>query len=276
MRFDLEIPSIRTDMCFIKDGNTIPNMVAPLYYINMDLDDNIPSDFITVNSKYLSSDILTGSYEVVAGPLLEDVKSSKFLITNISKYSFKRNTKIPLFYRHFIPYIIKEESISIVDYYGVQLDTEDYLIIYEDSGTYVYLNKVNKVLFIQYVSENKIKKELLNIVEAFQEVDWQDLLEGPILPKNKYLYRDGTIDTSHDEDLYITYLNNSKLFRKPLGNIEDQWFVSILNCTMKDGNNIYQIPEYYNQGFNSDNKYKFIEKKKCIKTICKKSIQYTR
>jgi len=265
MRFDLEIPQFNIDVCFIKNGDSIPNVAVPTYYIKINSSDKIPSDYVTYDNYYSEEDHLYNGYEIKNGPYLDNIKSSKFLITNIAKFSLVRNTKMPLFYRHFIPVIIKQEGIIIEDYYGTIVPSEDYLIDYSDNGTYVYMNKTSKVLFIKYALNNSSRKELLNLLPVFEEAEWSDIQANQILKPNKYIYREGAIDTSYNGELYITYLSNTGLFRPPLGNIDDPWYIGILNCELTIDDNIYKIPEYYFQQMNADGKYKFVEFKKCKK-----------
>lgn len=269
MRFDLEIPQLNTvDVAFIKEGEKIPESAVPLYYVEADYKDSFPSDYISIETKYVISPFITGGYEIFKGPCVS-ARSNKFLLTNVAKFSEKIGSKIPLFYRYKIDDSIVPEAVRIIDYFGIEINKDEYLVEKLDIYSYVYMNKINKLLFIEYTTENKVYRKLLNLQPVFREATWADLDERANVIKNTYLVSDNIIVTSHTEDLYISYLNESDIVRTTLGNIEDPWYISVLNVEFKQKISgmeyKYTVPEYYLQQFNMDVKFKKIENKKCKK-----------
>lgn len=276
MRFDLEIPSQNIELAYITEGNNIQNSLTPLLYMSINKE-KLASDFVDIDNIYVSSnEILTG-YTKINGPLIRDIKSDKFLITNIIKI-LQNNTEIPFFYKHKIPYKIKEDGINIIDYYGNKVSKEEYVIHINTNSTIIYMNKTEKILFLEYSSNNNLNKEILNLVPVFQEATWDDI-EYNILPKQTYLLKDNIIETSHDEDLYIHYISNGNMIRNVIANIDEPWYLGILNADFKIENNRYRVPEYFLQDFDNDYRQRLIKNNKCIsienryiKTQCKIAI----
>ena len=265
MRFDLEISKQNIDVCYVTHGSNISNLLAPVFYLNLGTTDKVPADYVSSDNFNSNKFLSVGEYEQKEGPYIANVKYSKFYITNISKFSIARNTKIPIYFFHIIPATIKAEAITIEDFFGREISTDDYLVDYTDTSTLVYMNKTGQTLFIRYTSENKTTKELLNLVPVFQEASWSDIDSTGRIADFKYIYNDRAVFTSYDGELYITYSRDTGILRPPLGNIEDSWFISILNNEYKKDNLVYTIPEYYLQQVDSDGRYKFIEFKKCSK-----------
>lgn len=262
MRFDLEIPATKNiELTYIKEGQRISNGLVPLVYIGIDTSELFPEDFITSNAQSSIESFIVSKYEKINGPSIINVKSNKFLITNIYKY-ISNNKAIPLFFKHEIPLKIKSSSIKIVDFFGVIQDKSLYKIEEEEDSTTIYLNKNNKILFAEYSSEKSTNKVLLNLEPVFSEAGWEDILNGEI-SKYKYILDGNNIKTAHDEDLYIVYLSDVSLFRNATGNIDDPWYISILNTEFNHNGNKYRIPEYYLQSFSSDSRSKLVTHKKC-------------
>lgn len=264
MRFDIEITKQNVDICFVANDSSISNQLAPVFYVNLKTEDKVPSDYISCDN-YNTNKLLVSEYELKEGPYIDNVKYSKFLLTNISKYSTVKNIKIPLYFHHIIPSIIKQEAITIEDFYGREVSKDDYVIEHTDTNTLVYINKTGQILFIRYTSDKKTVKELLNLVPVFQEASWADIDSTGNIAKYKYIYSDRAILTSYNGELYISYTLDTGFLRPPLGNIEDSWFIGVLNNEYKNDGLTYNIPEYYLQQIDSDGRYKFIEFKKCTK-----------
>lgn len=268
MRFDLEITRQNIDFCFIPNNSNILNQLAPVFYLNIDSNNKIPSDYVSCDNYNSNTNFKSmGEYELKEGPYIDNVKYSKFLLTNISKFSTVKNTKVPIYFYHKIPAIIKSEAIVIEDFFGKEVSKDEYLVDYNNDNTLVYMNKTGQTLFIRYTSEKRTKKELLNLIPVFQEASWSDIDSTGKIAEFKYIYiyNNRAILTSYNGELYITYTNETGLIRPPLGNIEDSWFIGILNNEYKKDSYTYNMPEYYLQQIDSDGRYKFIEFKKCTK-----------
>lgn len=268
MRFDLEIPPLNlTSVVYIREGDNISSSAVPLYYLSADYKDKLPSDFISIEQKYNKHIFISGGYEKFTGPSIE-YKGTKFLLTNIAKYSEKMGVKIPLFYRFKIEDRVFNEAIKIVDYFGIEVSKDDYLVQQIDSYSYIYMNKENKILFIEYATQNKSIRKMLNLEPVFKEAGWTDLDERSNVLNNRYILSDGIIITSHLEELYISYLNEVSIVRTALGNLEDPWFIGVIGGSFKSTYQ-YNIPEYYEQVKTTDSKFKLIEDKKCSKVYGK-------
>ena len=50
MRFDLEITKQNIDFCFIPNDSNILNQLAPVFYINIDSNNKIPSDYVSCDN----------------------------------------------------------------------------------------------------------------------------------------------------------------------------------------------------------------------------------
>lgn len=272
MRFDLEIPALdNIKLIFIREGedSIIPNSVAPLLYCDVKTKDMFPSDFVSIEPGYRPSESSLGGYEVVSGPTFSDLRSDKFLLTNKVRY-IKNGGRTPLFYKHKIKYEIKEDAIKIVDYLGIELSKEEYAIEQIEGMTYIYTNKQDKILFVSYSIDNKISKEFLNLSPVFKEAGWDSLFSGQI-ERYRYISLNRTVATSHDEELYISYISDMRLIRNVQGNLDDNWNIGVLNVDFIDPQTSrrYWTPEFYSQPLNGDSRVKLVEKKKCRKIFGK-------
>ncbi len=277
MRFDFEVPNVNVDIAYIPEGNNIPPGIIPLDYVHMDHKDKLPSSFLSIEENVLIEEFFGQGAEQHPGPKFI-AKGNKFQITHIAKYSIIQNTKIPLFWKHMIinkpEEKINEDSIKVVDYYGEEIDRDYYLVeqsfdtIANQHITTLYINKSSKILFVEYVSRDRIYKKLLNLEAIFRPVGWETMVfnDGDI-PPYMYMHQGNEVKTSYTGALYIQYDYQTKLLRKPISNIEDNWYVSILNTEWtveKNGINYdYSVPEYYFQHSTEDSRFQRLNNKKC-------------
>jgi len=264
MIFDLEIPSSNIELVYIPEGNAIPTGVSPLYYLTLDHKNKIPSDFITLERKDLIQDYAAlGVDEISTQTFIP--RGSKFNITNISKYSTSSNIKIPLFWKHVINKRVSDRTVKITDYFDVELDKDLYLVEELPDRTNIYVNKINnKILFIHYTTEEKTFKGLINLEPVFTEIEWSEIVISPSdVPENKYVQSDDEVMVAWTGTIYVKYDHEINLLRMPIANIEDNWYISILNSRFKKGIYNFSLPEYYIQNSTELSKFKQIKQKKC-------------
>jgi hypothetical protein len=270
MRFDLEIANLHTDLVYISENQEIPAGAVPLYFVNMDTRDKVPSDFFSIENNILQDSLAGQGYQSVEGPAFP-VNSNKFALTHVSTYSVQGSAKVPLFFKHVIADRVHEDAIRIVDYFGIQIPREEYMVEEKKDFTNIYINKYNKILFVEYVSDTQIYKKLLDLQPVFTEIGWEDFVVlDTNVPEYKYISTDNFVQTSYPGTMYISYKYETDLLRMPACNIEDDWFVSILNANFEIEKVItgihqkfrYSVPEYYIQQTGNDRYYKhFVHKK---------------
>lgn len=271
MRFDLEIPSTNNfNLVFIKEGNDIPTAAIPIvYHKNNDID-LFPSDFLSAEVGYFPKEFMPGGYEAFYGPEIHNPKSDTFILTDVVKYSSVDGTDLPLFYKHIIGEEVTDGAVRLVDFFGSTISKNLYLVETKKDYTNIYINKPGKILFVEYVSDNSVKKVTLNLRPVYDEESWSNILAGSIDEK-RYILRDNIISVKNDGIIYIAYLSDTKLFRYPFGNLNDPWYAGILNADftiVKEGHSYrYWIPEYYLQDLDTDYRYKKIDHKKCRKLL---------
>lgn len=272
MRYDLEIPVLdNVELLYIKEGETIPDSLVPLYYLAIDSKDSFPSDFIGVQPYQRPNKIPTSSIQEIQGNGTV-VGSNKLLITDKSKYSNQYNAFFQLFYCHVEPVHIKEDNILIYDIYGTKVSKDDYMVEEGVSTTTIYINKTDNPLFMEYTLLNRTNKRLLNLNPIFTELTLEDVgnSQSPTIPPYKYFVDSSQelhLNPIHDGNIFIVYRSDQELYRLPQGNIEDPWHVGILNTTFKKTINgtdyTYSVPEYWNQDFVGYGYFNYVEKKKC-------------
>lgn len=273
MRFDLEISNLHTDLVYISEGQDLPAGAVPLYYISMDTKDKVPSDFLSIENKVDNDNLVALGYQTVEGPTFA-ANSNKFYMTHMATYSIQGNAKVPLFFKHVIADKVHEDAIRILDYFGIQIPREEYLVEEKDDFiTNIYINKYNKILFVEYVSDNRIYKKLLDLQPIFTEVGWEDVMAiDAVIPAYKYMITDNYIQTSYPGTLYLSFQYESSLMRLPSVNIQDDWYLGILNTTFSIQKQVegmpdpvtfnYSVPEYYFQQSSSEGYLRrFTEKK---------------
>lgn len=269
MRFDLEIPAIsNTKLVYISEGEEISQALSPILYYSINTKDMFIDQFLTIENAFSTREFLADGYEIKRGPSFE-VSSDKILITHIAKFSPKEGLRIPLFYKYTINEVVAADVIKIFDYYNVEISSDEYVIETHSGKTFVYMNKSDKLLFIQYVSNLKYTRTILDLVPVFQEATWESLAMTGTLVDFEFMYDRGAIRTTYNGDLFIANINNIKMTRAPLGNIDDPWYVSILNSNfvvVKNGIKYrYTTPEYYRQRFDTDGYIKKVVEKKARK-----------
>ena len=260
MRFDMEISSLNIDLVYIQENKKVPESAVPLYYVNMDTRDKIPSDLFTVENNKLVNGSSVSGFQQIEGPTFQ-ATGKRFVLTHVSTLSVSGNARIPLFYKHIINDNVREDMIKIMDKFGAQVPRSDYFVEEQKDKTFIYINKSSKILFVEYVSNKKIYKKLLDLQPVFSEVGWEDIVSitNPI-PPYKYIISGNDIDTSYSGKMYIQYLHETDMLRMPICNLDDSWFISILNTEFditKTVNNItrtfhYSVPEYYMQKTSQD------------------------
>jgi hypothetical protein len=269
MRFDLEIPTTNNiKLSFIREGFEIPTSSIPLIYHKDNSIDLFPSDFISASSGYFPKEFLSGGYEIVNGPEIHNPKSDTFIITDVVKYSAIDGTTVPLFYKHIISEAVEDDAIKIIDFFGAVISKDLYIVDKQQDITNIYINKQNKILFLEYTSTlNSVKKVLLSLIPVYEESSWINVL-NKTLDTKKYIYINDIISTSYDKELYIAYLSDTKLFRYPYGNLDNPWYVGILNSSFTLSSKYkYWVPEFYLQDLDTDFRYKKISDKKCKKLL---------
>lgn len=280
MRFDIEIPSINVDIVYIPEGRHIPAGIIPLDYVHMDHKDKIPSDFLSISENAILEDFAGQGADEHDGPSFI-IKGNRFRVTHIAKYSPVHNVKVPLFWKHVIenrPFEnINIDTIRIIDYYGDPIDPEKFMIdqlLDIKTGqkiTTVYTNKNNnEFYFIEYVSGDRIYKKLLNLQPIFTEVGWEDMVwKDEDIPDWKYVLNGNTIKTTYTGKLWIEYDHEKNPIRRPVANIDDNWYVGILNAEWSVYNQQlgatmnYSIPEYYLQHSTEKSRFSMVSHKKC-------------
>lgn len=277
MRFDLEIPTTNIDIAYIPEGNKIPLGLVPLDYVHMDHKNYVPRDFISADENAITEEFFGVGAEEQTGPSFL-VKGNKFQITHIAKYSILQNIKIPMFYKHLIVHSldekINEDSIRIVNYYDEEINKDYYLVeqTYDSLSskyvTTIYINKSSEILFVEYILGNKICKKLLNLEPIFKEVGWETMVfSDEDIPKFLYIIQGNLLKTAHNGTLYIQYDYQRRLLRRPIANIEDNWYISVLNTEWYiEKENVqykYSIPEYYMKLSAEDARFVKLKNKKC-------------
>ena len=264
MRFDLEIPVSNVDITFIPEGRRIPSSVVPLYHINIDHKYKLPSDFIMVNENVQMPKTSNLNYQLEVGPTFV-LQGDKFAISHITKYNSNFNTRIPLFYKHTIVGDIQERSVRLVDYFGVSISDQEYLIEKQKKSIVIFLNKYDRPIYVEHILGETVKRSLVSYSEIFTEISWDDLiLYKDTIPNFKYQITDtGTCKTSYAGNLYIKYNHENNLIRKPISNIKDSWNISILGTSFWKNGNLYSVPEYHIQNSMASSKIKLIKEKKC-------------
>lgn len=269
MRFDLEIPvTHNSEFTFIKEEKDIPNGTVPLLYCKNETINLFPSQFISAEVGYYPKEFIPGGYDTVQGPEIFNPKADLFLITDIKKYSAIEGYNIPIFFKHIIDEPVNEESIKVIDFFGSIINKDIYIIETKDDITNIYINKQDKILFVEYVSKNNIKKVFLNLVPVYEEEPWSSAISSNLSDRT-YIYKNNVILTSYDYELYIAYISDTKLFRNAYGNLEDPWYIGVLNANFNITDNgiiyKYKVPEFYLQNLDSEYRYKKVNNKKCIK-----------
>ena len=271
MRFDLEIPDyINNGLSFIQEGLSIPDSLVPLLYYRTDYTDIFIDNFLTKSSSYINSGYTSKGFSTQQGPSVK-LTSNRFLITHIYKYSQSNGTSIPLFYKHVIDAAVSVATIKIVDYSGVELQKDNYLVEVTDNKTYIYMNKVDTFYFVQFATTNSVDKVILDLNPVYEEIYWDDIIDSAqSLPKFKYSIYNNIITTSYNGSLYIQYLNDIEILKLPVGNPEDPWYPRILNVNFekKDNNGVlhkYLTPELSVSLTDQDENLIQILNKKCKK-----------
>jgi hypothetical protein len=269
MRFDLEIPPLNNNkLVFIPEGNDVNSFLCPLSYYNVSTKDVLISDFMSAEEAFALKEFSADGYEIKNGPSFE-ITSDKIFLTHVYKYSTKLGVEIPLFYKYIIYDVITPDTIKITDYFGVEIDKSEYIVEVFDGKTYVYMNKTNNVLFIEFVSNSRFLKSLLNLVPVFQEATWESLAIHGKITDFEYSINGSVLSTTYNGKLFLSYKNNIRLFKKPAGNLSDSWNVRILNSNFEvtKGASVlkYKTPEFYRQHFDGSENTKLITMKKCQK-----------
>lgn len=276
MRFDLEIPAIsNTKLVYVSEGDEINTSLVPLTYYEINTQAMFIDDFITAENAFSTREFLADGYEVKQGPAF-DISSDKLLITHMAKFLPKEGVRVPLFYKHTINETVNADVIKIFDYYNTELSKDEYIVETRDGKTYIYLNKTGVILFIEYVSGVGFNKSILDLNPVFQESTWESLAINGTISDFEYMIDGKSVRTTYRGTLFISFINNTAMIRTPVGNIDDPWYVSVLNSnftTIKDGIvSAYITPEYYRQKFDGDGNLKLVTDKKC-KIIYKNIIQ---
>ena len=273
MRFDLEIPAVNnTKLVYVSEGEEINSSLVPLLYYSINTKDMFISDFISSENSFSTREFLADGYEMKSGPSF-DISSDQLLITHIAKFLPKEGVMVPLFYKHIIYENVGADVIRIFDYYNTELSKDEYMVETYNDKTYVYLNKTNTIQFIEYASGAGFNRSILDLVPVFQESTWESLAVNGTISDFEYmidLRASGMVaKTTYQGDLYVSFINNIALFRDPMGNIDDPWYVGILNSNFTKSINgktyLYTTPEYYRQKFDGDGNIKQITNKKCQK-----------
>lgn len=263
MRFDLEIHPTLTKLVYVDQGKEIPQSYLPALYVNTN-DINIqPSDMISLElSSQIDALMNIPITQVNFTNSLFQTNTDKILITHIVRYSKITGTKYPIFYKHVInipngaQFI--DQSIQIYNESGAQLDKDLYLIETGSNYVYVYITPIdNSILSIAWADTISSHKELLKLQPIFAD-------KGADFNTNSLGMYDfccipnatnGNVDVHMgmtSGSVYITSTNSFAGVLKPVGNINDSWFlqtenimiysqgVSGVKCT-------YVLPEYYTQ-----------------------------
>lgn len=278
MRFDVEIPNTNIDLMFIPEGVKIPNGAISTCFLEIDSRNIIPEDLLSIDENSIKNPFAGHNAIIVNGPSFL-VNSDKFLITHISKYVKSINSLVPLFYKFTINSKIQENAIRIYDYYGVMLSSDEYMIeqsttrnknTYIDT-TYVYMNKPDRVMFIEWADQFGISKQLLSLEPIFSEATWDDLRAGESVPMYKYTISNNMVDTAYNGMMYVMYEYKVGMIRPPIANISDPWYIGIRNTSFvvneQDKTFSYSVPEYYLQNAYTASKFKRFSRNKCKKII---------
>lgn len=271
MRFDLEIANTNVDLMYVPEGVKIPQGAISTYYVGIDSRSAVPSNFISIEENVLNNPFSGQGAIEVTGPIFS-ANSEQFLLTNVAKYIMYENVRVPLFYKHVIvtpkgEASVTEDGIKIIDYDGGAVSVDDYLVEQTENYTYIYMNKTDKILFIEYTSSQASYKKLLNLQPIYEAMTWTDLASDGI-PTYKYtISSDGQVSTSYTGTMYIIYQNDIGLIRKPTCNIDDAWYLSVYNTSFtvadKFTSRLYHIPEFYIQHSFTSQQYKQISHNKC-------------
>lgn len=267
MRFDLEIPAITsTQLVYVPDGEEINSSLVPLSYYSLNTKNMFIEDFITSENAFSAREFLADGYEVKQGPAFS-ISSDKLLITHISKFIPKEGIQIPLFYKHTINQSVTADVIKIYDYYNTEISSDNYIVETFKDKTYIYMNKTDSILFAEWASGVGFTKTILDLAPVFQEATWESLAIRGTIGDFEYMIDGDSIKTTYSGQLFVSFINNIRLFKNPVGNIDDPWYVNILNSnfiTERDGVLYrYTTPEYYRQRFDGDGNIKKVVEKKC-------------
>jgi hypothetical protein len=271
MRFDLEIPVLDSfSLTYVEEGSDIPGDFVPLYYFAVDSKDKFPEDFIGVDPAVTPERSITDKFRKFLLLESKSIGTDKILVTNQFKYVASKADYIPYFYKFELGEMVKENEIRIIDIIGSTITKDNYLVSenYAAPYTIVYLNKPEAPLFIEYTRGNKIIKRLVNFTPVATEMTIEEVAGRSYSGFKYFVDLSGVIQLrNYIGDIYVSTLSDTKLYRMPKCNIEDPWYISILNTTFKETINShtysYSIPEYYNQEFAGKGYFKYKENKKC-------------
>lgn len=269
MRFDLELPPLNNNkLVYVQEGEDIKSFLCPLSYYSIDTRDTFISDFISAEEAFAIKEFSADGFEILNGPSFS-ITSDKILLTHVSKFSSKLGVEIPLFYKCVLDETVTPDTIKITDYYGLELNSSEYMIEVYDKKTYIYMNKTENIYFIEFVSNSKFTKKLLGLVPVFNESTWENLSIYGTITDFEYTINGDTLTTNYNGKLYLSYINNVRMFKKPCGNLDDSWNVGVLNSNFnitKNGKTYnYSTPEFYRQKFDGSENVKLVENKKCKK-----------
>lgn len=278
MRFDLEIPNTNIDLIYVPEGTPIPNGAIATCFVDVDSRNVSPADMLSMDENVIKNPFAGYNVLEVNGPSFL-VNSDKFLITHISKYVISLNSKVPLFYKYTINSRVQEDAVKIFDYYGVLMSEDEYIIdtaSIRDGNkfidvTNIYMNKPNRIMFVEYADTDGVHRGLLSLTPIFTEATWDDLIAGESLPDYKYTISNNTVDTSYNGTIYLMYSYMTSMIRMPVANIDESWYIGILNTSFSSevaGSKFsYSVPEFYIQNANSASKYRRFVHNRCKKIL---------
>lgn len=282
MIFDLELKYKDPNVVFLEEGTIIPSNINPLYYVSKKSERYVPSDIIDIegynNSIIAYSNLPVDQVEFInryAGGYSFYVKSDKFLLTDVVKYSYRFNIRVPMFYKSVFVLdmqdILNRSTIKLFDTLNNPIDPELYYIKTENNTITIYSNLIDEVILVEYTYNNNIKKELLKLTPVYTEVDWAFIASPDRqMPDYTYMQNEGIAVTKYDNHLYILYQYELGLIKPPVANLTDEWYLLIENhnLTLPDSTGAYNInysvPEYYMQRFHQS-----IGKKEYLDISCK-------
>lgn len=257
MRFDLEIQPITVGLRFVNASNNISSSYIPVLYLNTNEINIVPADFVSIDTGSKIDTMLNLKVKqetLIEGNFISD--SNQILITHIAKYSKITGAKYPLFFKHKLQLDngIIVQSVRLYNETGDLLDSDQFIIESTDTEAYIYINPIiNSLLTVEWADSAVVHRECLKLEPVF--TDRAELFLNNSNNLGQYGYAitstNGifTCHTNRTGTIFYTSKFNYEFVRKPVGNINQPWYLLINNITInakdKDDNDVtYRLPEY--------------------------------
>lgn len=262
MRFDLEIQPITVSLRFVNAGDNISASQIPALYINTKESNITPADFISIDTGSTIDRLL--NLNINQATLVNSnfvSESNQILITHIAKYSKITGAKYPLFFKHIIKLDVGtnllDQSVKVYNENGDILDPELFMVESANNEAYIYINPSTDSLLIgEWADSKAVHRECLKLQPIFKDMGANYGGTGtPLGIYEFYITSSGNqfvAHTARSGTLFYTSKKDFAFIQKPVGNLNEPWYLQLNNITIKaldkDAHDIYyRLPEYYVQ-----------------------------